>query len=376
MSHAQRVGSAALGLILLLVMTMTAVAQDQPPAAQPVPEAGQAMVRFLHAAPNAEIGGVVLSAGEEQAQVEQFAGIAYGEMSDYVPIPEGGYEVIVDLAVVEGEQADGTVEVPADSLDTFAGEYYTIALIGLVQPEEGQEGGFVEWLQGLFTNEDDAFTLRAKVINDMAPFAVNDGQAEIRLAHLAPGTEAIELVQLDDEGANSIHSVGYGEVSGFNQLDPAAGQLELRVAGSEAAILDLADLQLEPGSSQTLYLIGTPVEEVPLQPIVVPNPAQASLAATPATPGAAPVASTDMTFYRDTLNEIEARIAEIEGRLDQLLQIEGAQEEATAALEQVEEAYALLEQARDRLAAQPAAVPAVPADPAAPASEDADGDGN
>ena len=373
----------ALVLAPLLGLAMLAAAQDQPPTTEATPEAGQAMVRFLNAAPNAEIAGIALSDGEEQALVEQFANVGYGEISDYVPVNEGGYEVRVDLASVAGEPTDDAVEVPADNLDTFAGEYYTIALLGLVQPDEDAgEGGFVEWLQGLFTDQDDAYTLRAMVIDDVAPFALAEGEAEIRVAHLAAGTEAVDLVQVNaEDDVNTIHSVGYGEVSGFGQLNPSEGQLELRVGGSEATLLDLADLQLEPGSSQTVYIVGTPVEEVPLQTIVVENRVASTATTAPGAPGApaagtpvapgAPVASTDMTFYRETLAEIEARLGEIQGHLEQMQQVDEVEGEATTALERVQEAILFVQDAYNQLEAQPAAVPAVPAEPA-----DQDGDGN
>lgn len=373
----------ALVLAPLLGLAMLAAAQDQPATTEATPEAGQAMVRFLNAAPNAEVAGIALSDGEEQALVEQFANVGYGEISDYVPVNEGGYEVRVDLASVAGEPTDDAVEVPADNLDTFAGEYYTIALLGLVQPDEDAgEGGFVEWLQGLFTDQDDAYTLRAMVIDDVAPFALAEGEAEIRVAHLAAGTEAVDLVQVNaEDDVNTIHSVGYGEVSGFGQLNPGEGQLELRVGGSEATLLDLADLQLEPGSSQTVYIVGTPVEEVPLQTIVVENRVASTATTAPGAPGApaagtpvapgAPVASTDMTFYRETLAEIEARLGEIQGHLEQMQQVDEVEGEATTALERVQEAILFVQDAYNQLEAQPAAVPAVPAEPA-----DQDGDGN
>ena len=366
----------ALVLAPLLGLAMLAAAQDQPPTTEATPEAGQAMVRFLNAAPNAEVAGIALSDGEEQALVEQFANVGHGEISDYVPVNEGGYEVRVDLASVAGEPTDDAVEVPADNLDTFAGEYYTIALLGLVQPDEDAgEGGFVEWLQGLFTDQDDAYTLRAMVIDDVAPFALAEGEAEIRVAHLAAGTEAVDLVQVNaEDDVNTIHSVGYGEVSGFGQLNPSEGQLELRVGGSEATLLDLADLQLEPGSSQTVYIVGTPVEEVPLQTIVVENRVASTATTAPGAPGApaagtpvapgAPVASTDMTFYRETLAEIEARLGEIQGHLEQMQQVDEVEGEATTALERVQEAILFVQDAYNQLEAQPAAVPAVPAEPA------------
>src|SRR5690606_442668 len=123
-----------------------------------------------------------------------------------------------------------------------------------------------------------------------------------------------------------------GEVSGYGQIVPGEGQLELRVAGSEAAVVDFTDLQLEAGSSQTLYLVGTPVEEVPLQPVIVENMAAPTMTTVPGAVGT-PATSANTTFYRDTLTEIEARLAEIEGHLEQMQQVEGAQDGAEAALE-------------------------------------------
>ena len=83
-----------------------------------------------------------------------------------------------------------------------------------------------------------------------------------------------------------------------------------------------------------------------------------------------------MTYYRDTLTAIESRLAEIQAHLEQMPQMEGAQDESSAALERVEEAFALIEDARNQMAAQPAAAPAVPAEPADAEPDTEDGDGN
>ncbi|HZJ08319.1 MAG TPA: DUF4397 domain-containing protein [Trueperaceae bacterium] len=301
-------------------------------------------------------------------------------MSDYVAIAPGDYEVSVNLAAVEGEDA-GAIEVPADALDTFAGEYYTIMLMGVVPPDEGaaDEGGFFEWLSGLFTADDDRFTLRAMVMSDLTQFGVAEGEAEVRIVHAAPGTEAVDLVLVRDDDVDVVLNVGYGDVSGFEAIPADAGTLELRVAGSEAAILDLSDQQLEGGTSNTLLLIGTPVEEVPLEVIVAPNPVASTTAVTPAAPGAvAPAIATDRTWLRDSINELEARLAAIEERLRNLADVEGAEEDVNAALQEVAEAMALLNDARDQMAAQPASMPATEPAPATdePETTDPDGDGN
>jgi len=371
---------------IFLALGTLAAAQDAqeetPPADPAVGATNEAMVRFLHAAPNAEISNVVLTTGDgETAEVEAFAGVGYGELTDYVAVPAVGYDVAVNLAVVEGEEAGG-VEVPADALDTFAGEYYTIVLMGVVRPaEDAEETGFLDWLQGLFTDADDQFALRALVISDLTQFAVDENEAEVRIVHVAPGTEAVDLVVVDAEGANVVHSVGYGDVSGFDRLVPT-GTMELRVAGSEAPILDLSDQQVDSGASSTIFLIGTPVEAVPLEVVVAQNPV-ITTATAPGAPGAVPGApaavppavSTEQTWMRDSLNEIEARLANIEERLRALAEGNGTEEDVTAALDQVAEAMALIDDARDQMAAQPGPAPVVvpPAETTDPAEPDGDG---
>lgn len=346
---------------------------EQPPADQPVPDANQAMVRFLHAAPNAQVESIVLSSGEENVEPQEFSGLAYGEMSEYVPIQAAGYEVAVTLAGVQaadGEAAEGVeADVPTVALDPFGGEYYTIALIGVVPPnEETQENeGFFEWLEGLFTSEDDQYSFRTLVISDGTTAAITQDEAEIRIAHLAPGTDAIDLVAVRSDGeVDVLHTVGYGEVSGFASIVPAEATLQLRAAGSEAVLFDLTDAEIGNGRGHTVFVTGTPVEQVPLEVMVVPNPQVAvntsGVGAVP--PGAATFDATQMAMLRDSLIALEERLLAIGDRLAALEGVEGAQDEVAAAQEELNEAMDMLMAAREQVEAQPAQQPVPPAEPA------------
>ncbi len=368
------------GMVLAAGLVTTALAQDaEPPAApesQPIPEANEAMVRFLHAAPNAEVDGLVLVGEAGNVEPEAFTGLSYGQITDYVAVPLGDYEVSIALTSVEGEEA-GTAIAQGERLAPFAGEYYTIALIGLVDPgDEEQEdtGGFFGWLQGLFTGDDDSFAMRTMVINDAVTTGVTQDEAEIRIAHLAPGVEELALVGVQEDGeVVEVHTVTYGNVSGFGAIQPPAASMELRVAGSEAVVFDLADLEVSTGLSHTLYVIGTPVEQVPLDVILVSNPQALPgmiAAGTAVPPGAATFDASQVALLRNNLIEIEAYLESIEARLANLGQLEGGQEEAAAAQQELEAVRELVFTAREQIEAQPAipaATPAVPADPAAPA---------
>ncbi len=365
--------------VLLLGVLMGAAFAAAPPAEQPVPDANQAMVRFLHAAPNAQVERIVLTSGEENVQPQEFSGLAYGEMSEYVPVQAVGYEVAVTLAGVESaddEAADGAeTDIPTVALDPFGGEYYTIALIGVVPPrEEAQENeGFFEWLEGLFTgDEDDQYSFRTLVISDGTTAAITQDEAEVRIAHLAPGTEALDLVAVRADGeVDVLQTVGYGEVSGFARIVPAEATLQLRAAGSEAVLFDLTDAGLTNGRGHTIFVTGTPVEQVPLDVMVVPNPQVAvntsGVGAVP--PGAATFDATQMAMMRDSLIALEERLMAIGDSLAALEGVEGAQDEAAAAQEELNEAMDLLMAAREQVEAQPAQQPVPPAEPA----DDADG---
>jgi hypothetical protein len=65
----------------------------------------------------------------------------------------------------------------------------------------------------------------------------------------------------------------------------AEGDLQVRMAGSDAVVADLAELDLTPGMIHTVILTGTPIEDVPLRAIVVSNTWIDPIAA-PGAPGA------------------------------------------------------------------------------------------
>lgn len=67
-----------------------------------------------------------------------------------------------------------------------------------------------------------------------------------------------------------INDVPFGDVSNYNDLDPAQLDVgELRIEESPAAALSLSGTTLEPNTVYTLFVIGTPVNDQPLEVLVV-----------------------------------------------------------------------------------------------------------
>ena len=310
-------------IALLLMGTGLSLAQTDSENAELAPQE-IAWVRIVHVSPNAENVGVEFRATddvvEEQSIPESvrgeahdtMTGLGYTDTTDFLEIVPGSYEV----ALV----ADGTVY--AQRRVTFDEHTWTtLAVMGLVIPEaglqaqEGQDEGFFDWLGSLFTGDDtaeqDRLALHLEVINDDRNVTFDANEARLRVVHAVPGIDAIDVVRLGapaddtvaDEADVLINDLGYREVSGYNNYDAVhnTGNFEVRVADSNATLLDLSEANLEPGRIHTIFVMGTPVEEVPIQAVVLSD--------TPADP-----AAMEVTTQIDTeeMEEVEEQAATTE----------------------------------------------------------------
>jgi hypothetical protein len=259
--------------------------QPGQPATATQPAADHAMVRFVHAAPTAGIDEIMLTTGDDAVgavTLEQFADTEYMDVTEYVAIPAGSYDIVVSMSV-DGDTAQAAGDatsadlVRTESFTANANAYYTLAFVGLVVPTETaeqQDGGFFDWLQDLFTDDPgahDDFALRVMVIDDHFEQLAQD-QMNVRIVHAAPGTQSLALVQLHDAAGADVdvhQTVAYGEVSGYSTVALADGPLVVRLEGSEVVLVDLSALEAAPGMMHTVYVTGTPVEEVPIDAVVL-----------------------------------------------------------------------------------------------------------
>jgi hypothetical protein len=349
-----------------------------PPAAAPAgmatPGVNQAMIRFVHAAPTVGLQRIVMIDAVGGAALQEFTEVEYLEATEYAPVLAGDYDFWVELADAEpGTVPEG--QVPAQRVTTIAGQYYTVVLIGLPVPgDTTAEPGFLRWLERLFTPDRDDLALRLLVLDDLVTATVPLREAEIRVVHAAPGTDSVDLVLVRGADVHHLEQVAYGDVSGFNRIVPADARLEVRVGGSEAVLLDLSDVDLGEGMIHTIFVAGTPVEDVPLEalvasnqwidPLALPSVVAPGAAVAPV-PGA--LAAGDAAWIRDRLLEVETWLQAAEARLAEVAEADGAEEQVQRARAEVTEARAVLDEARLQLESVigPGA-PLAPADPAQP----------
>ena len=132
------------------------------------------------------------------------------------------------------------------------------------------------WLRGVFGGDDgtDAYTLDVLVLEDDLFQTTLDNESLVRVVNAAPGTEQVTLA-VSGESGSLTGNAAYGNATGTNRVNAAefSGPLELRLGGSRAATIALEEVTLTPGTVNTVYLVGTPVEDAPLRAIVLSTPA-------------------------------------------------------------------------------------------------------
>lgn len=282
---------------LLLLALPSALAQadpvpppvvDPPPLADPAPlqpMAESAWVRFVQASPDATLVHWRLE-GPDATFVDSVGvgELGFGEVTDYLSVPSGRYELeaVVGAAMATpGAAQAATFGQQVNVEESFvldAGRSYTVVLSGLVVPEtfgedtQDQQGGFMGWLRGLFGGDGDrdALGLRAQLIEDIDDtYTQSDNMGRVRFVHAAPGTDSVDLAVVGD--GTWFDGISFGEVSNFRNLEDAEGRsLVLRPANSEVVLFDLPEVRATPNASYTVILIGTPVEDVPLDVLVLP----------------------------------------------------------------------------------------------------------
>lgn len=257
--------------ISLLFFVGMALAQEGEAAQQGVSD--EVRVRVIHLSPNAPKVDISLTSTQEGGETvapEGLSGLSYESGTDYLSVPPGEYTV---TATSEGD----TVLEQEAALSP--GISYTVALVGLVLPEEGaepaEEGGFIGFIQNLFSGdrERDSLALQLLVIQDNLDTPLVEGESLVRLIHAAPGTDAVDLTVAGegDERDTLLDSVEFASISNYAPLPAGVGDPAVALAGSDAASLEVSGVAFEPDTVTTLFVTGTSLEQAPLNIVTLSN---------------------------------------------------------------------------------------------------------
>ncbi len=224
-----------IALLMALAMAPAAFAQS-----------GMAMVRVIHASPDAPAVDVYVNGDRALSNVPFFTA------SDYLELPAGTYQVQVTPA---GQPASAAVIDASATIE--AGKAYTIAATGAVA------------------------NIAPTIIEDnlSAPAA---GQAHVRVYHFSPDAPAVD-VQLAD-GTKLIEGLAFPDASDYLPVPAGSYDLQVVPAGGSDVVIDLPGTALEAGR---IYSVFATNEVASITPeLAVYTPAAAS--ATPAGPATLP----------------------------------------------------------------------------------------
>jgi hypothetical protein len=191
--------------------------------AVPVSAADNAMVRVLHASPDAPAVDIYLDGAKVGGPL---AGLEFGDLTDYVAVPAG------DHAIKVCASADATVcpiDVPAVSV--AAGGHYTIAATNVLASIEAQ------------VLQDATSTIAAK--------------ARVRVVHFSADAPAVDVLT-QDGSATVVGGLAYPNATDYLALAPGSYDLKVCAAGDSATCpLDPGALDLDGNRAYSVFAVGS-----------------------------------------------------------------------------------------------------------------------
>ena len=186
-------------------------------AVGPVSAADEAMVRVLHASPDAPNVDVWVD------DAPALTDVPFKTLSDYLALPAGEHQVKVTPA------GDADTAVIDAAVTVEAGQRYTIAAINVLA------------------------SIEAKVlVDDANPTA--DG-AKVRIVHFSPDAGAVDVAP--DGAAALVEGLEFPNDTGYVDLAAGAYDLEIRAAGTETVALALPEVTLEAGNAYSVVAVGS-----------------------------------------------------------------------------------------------------------------------
>ena len=181
--------------------------------------ANDARVRVIHASPDAPAVDVLVN-----NSLRAFSNVAFGEATDYAPVPANVYNAKV---VPTGAGADSAV-INAD-LNLFYNTDYTVIAVDLL---------------------DDITPIVLQDEAVPAPFK----QSRVRFVHASPNAPAVDIKVVD--GPFLFQDVEFKENGGYVTIPAGIYSLEVRVAGTDTVALPLNAVMLERGTTYTVVATG------------------------------------------------------------------------------------------------------------------------
>jgi hypothetical protein len=224
---------AKIRLVAAIALTMSSLLV----AAAPAAAGGDAMVRVLHASPDAGPVDVYVNSTTTPA-IEDFA---FATLTGYLNLPAGAHDFRV-CAADSDASVDANCPIIANDVALDAGGMYTVAAIGFAADPGASETG-----NGITAN----------ILVDSAPNT--DAAAWVRVVHYSPDTPAVDVL-LEDGTPTGIEDLAYPNNTGYVALPGGSYDLKVCAAADNSVCPDPVNpgpLALANGTSYTVFAIGS-----------------------------------------------------------------------------------------------------------------------
>jgi Domain of unknown function (DUF4397) len=189
-------------------------------------------VRLLHAAPKAPAVDVYVN---DSLLVRNFN---YREFTDYVKLPSGTYNLKV---YATGDRLNPILET-----DLFVAPT-TVTTVAVIRDADLNYS---------------LFPAVEKPLQNITP-----GRARVRVAHFISNAPSVDIAL--PNGTLLYRDVEFKDLENYIELPPGRHTFEIRLAGTEVAILYIPNIRLRPDKYYTVYLVGL-IGEEPDPQVLIP----------------------------------------------------------------------------------------------------------
>ncbi|KAA9085321.1 DUF4397 domain-containing protein [Microbacterium radiodurans] len=223
------------------------------PAASAAPAEPGGWARVAHLSPDTKSVDVQMTALAGGAVVYELDDVAYGAVSDYIPLAEGTYVV----SMVPSDAADDAEPVVQQSVDVAAGGPVTVAAYGV--NADLQTVVFQDDLSAPAAGEARVRVIQASTVEPTVSVDTAQGRPIARdvptgsatdYAAVAAGSWNLELTGADEVSSAAV-DLPAGSVSTLFVLDTAAGSLTASAVTDSATLADMPVGGIETGGGGT-----------------------------------------------------------------------------------------------------------------------------
>lgn len=177
-----------------------------------------ALLRMIHASPDTPAADVYVN------KDKVISGMAFKEVSEYLPLEEGSYDIQIFPAGSKPKKVEPVLE---ENVTVMQGEAYSFAVSGKLDNLSLEEF------------QDDLT-------------AVED-EAKLRIIHLSPDAPAVDVVSGDTD---IVKGLAFPEASAYEAFPEGSYTLDILPEGKTEAIFNIPNVELKQGENYTAVAVG------------------------------------------------------------------------------------------------------------------------